>query len=721
MLGTPDYVAPEQIRNAKYADVRADIYSLGCTLYYLLTGGPPFRAESLYDLLQAHHSMYAKPLNLMRTDVPSELAALVAKMMAKEPAQRFQTPSAVADALKPFDKKSSATSRSTRPDPSRNGNPGVDGSETYGFAETPLPPDPNTAETVFAKPSKPRGQNPSDADGPDRARTAHSAPSAGNGGGSLWKTALAVALSLTPILVFLGVIIHIVIDKNKATVTIERTPDTDRARPAANRGARLFNGANLSGWTKIENGSKWSVENGLLTGRGGGPGKPAVLVTDRRDFTNFRLHARLRYPQVGSGWMELRRSGETTKTNCYFAYIGIDSGRPPMGSLGKGREFVYGTPYPVQAAAPVAPRSTDKWYDVDVEVSNNRITCSIDGNRTSEFVDAQGAFPAGAIAVAGSGSSVIEFETLSIEESRPGDPQPISVHTPPVGESPVPKELRQADRARPEPLDCTGPDGVSPENVGRTQAEWAKYLGRNVEQNVAIGDGVTMTFELAPPGKFWMGSPPNEHGKNGRYPNEVLHQVTLTEPFDVGKFEVTQAQYTAITGKQVSFYRGADRPVEQVTWNDADDLGKLLTTKLSDGHLYRLLTEAEWEYSCRAGRSFSLPFGVGNGRVLMPGDANFENRVGQTSNVGSYPPNALGLYDMHGNVWEWCADWNEPYPDGPATNPFRANGGPYRVARGGCHNEPAPECRAALRQGSPEPRRDCWMGFRLARSLPSVR
>jgi serine/threonine protein kinase len=102
MLGTPDFIAPEQIRNARGADIRADIYSLGCTLYYLLSGGPPFHCTSLYDILQAHHSMDAKPLNLARPEVPVELAALVAKMMAKEPERRFQEPKEVAQALKPF-------------------------------------------------------------------------------------------------------------------------------------------------------------------------------------------------------------------------------------------------------------------------------------------------------------------------------------------------------------------------------------------------------------------------------------------------------------------------------------------------------------------------------------------------------------------------------------------------------------------------------------------
>ena len=120
-LGTPDYMAPEQIRDAQKADIRADIYSLGCTLYYLLSGGPPFRAENLWDLYQAHHSMDAKLLNFVRPDVPGELAALVAKMMAKEPERRFQTPSEVAQALTPFFKKASANVRVPNPEVSQVG------------------------------------------------------------------------------------------------------------------------------------------------------------------------------------------------------------------------------------------------------------------------------------------------------------------------------------------------------------------------------------------------------------------------------------------------------------------------------------------------------------------------------------------------------------------------------------------------------------------------
>jgi serine/threonine protein kinase len=113
LLVTPDYIAPEQIRNAQSADIRADIYSLGCTFYYLLTGGPPFRDAHLWDIYQAHFSMEARPLNLVRTEVPVELAAVVAKMMSKEPERRFQTPAEVAQALVPFFKRTGAVANVT--------------------------------------------------------------------------------------------------------------------------------------------------------------------------------------------------------------------------------------------------------------------------------------------------------------------------------------------------------------------------------------------------------------------------------------------------------------------------------------------------------------------------------------------------------------------------------------------------------------------------------
>jgi formylglycine-generating enzyme required for sulfatase activity len=305
-----------------------------------------------------------------------------------------------------------------------------------------------------------------------------------------------------------------------------------------------------------------------------------------------------------------------------------------------------------------------------------------------------------------------------------GAPEPPPAPPRPAPPAPQPAPVRQ----RPQPLDCTGEAGVSAADVRKAQEAWAKYLGRKVEETVEIARGVEMTFVLVPPGKLRMGSPDGEEGHNG---DEALHIVVLTESFDLAKYQVTQRQYKALTGKHPSHFKGpGDLPVEQVSWEEARDFGVKLTERRSDRHVYRLPTEAEWEYACRGGRPSSQPFGIGDGRSLSSREANFDGNnpyggadrgpyLQKTSPVGSYQANALDLYDLHGNVWEWCADWYGPYPNEEVINPTGSAEGPSWVIRGGGLNDLGVLCRAARRNwGGP----GCWryyLGFRLARSIPS--
>jgi formylglycine-generating enzyme len=282
-------------------------------------------------------------------------------------------------------------------------------------------------------------------------------------------------------------------------------------------------------------------------------------------------------------------------------------------------------------------------------------------------------------------------------------------------------------RSRPVALDCTGEQGVGAAEVRGAQEAWAKYLGRQVEETIEIAGGVKMTFVLIPPGKFRMGSPKDEKERGD---DEVLHAVTLTEPFDLAKTEATQAQYQALGLDNPSHFKGDALPVEQVSWEEALHWAEELTKKRGDKHLYRLPTEAEWEYSCRGGRSSSQPFGIGDGRALSSRQANFDGNypygvadkgkpLAATCAVASYRANAFGLNDMHGNVWEWCADWYEPYLVGPVTNPMGPLEGSVRVIRGGSWRGHGRDCRAARRSRSGPGDRDDRLGFRLARSVPS--
>jgi formylglycine-generating enzyme required for sulfatase activity len=273
----------------------------------------------------------------------------------------------------------------------------------------------------------------------------------------------------------------------------------------------------------------------------------------------------------------------------------------------------------------------------------------------------------------------------------------------------------------PRPLDCTGPGSVSPAGARAAQAAWAKHLGRSVEETVRV-NGVPVTFVLIPPGRFLMGSPEDEAN---RHKGEVRHEVTLTQPFDLMTTELTQRQYQALIGSNPSNFKGEDLPVETVRWTEADNFAKKLTETLSDQHLYRLPTEAEWEYSCRGGAPPSKPFGIGDGTSLSSTQANFDGDSPygtaakgeyrkQTVRVGSFETNGFGLYDMHGNVSEWCSDWYGDYPAGKVTDPT-GPWGSVRVLRGGSWNYVAGSCRSALRNAREPGFRDLILGFRLAR------
>ncbi len=227
-----------------------------------------------------------------------------------------------------------------------------------------------------------------------------------------------------------------------------------------------------------------------------------------------------------------------------------------------------------------------------------------------------------------------------------------------------------------------------------------------------LAANVNPTLNMVPiaPGTFQMGSTAYQ----STWPQEApVHQVTLSYPFWMGKYEVTQAEYQSVVGSNPSYFQGVNapnapqRPVETVSWNSAVAYCQALTAteqaagRVPAGYQYRLPTEAEWEYCCRAGTTTEW----NTGTSLSTSQANFGGVLangtypnGQTAVVGSYAPNAFGLHDMHGNVWEWCLDSYASYAVGPVTDPF-VTGGAYRVFRGGSwySSSSAAICRSANR------------------------
>jgi formylglycine-generating enzyme required for sulfatase activity len=474
-VGTADYLAPEQALNSKGIDIRADLYSLGCTLYHMLTGQVPFADDSLAGKLLAHQQKAAVGVEVLRPELPRGLAAVVRRLMAKDPAERYQTPEMLARALEPFARESTLPPR------------------LFPSQSNESPTDPGDPSTGTVPPSDPQGLLP----------------------------------------------------------TVQQEPPSTLSQTAANR---------------------------------------------------------------------LRR---------------------PRRLLGM--------------------------------LAGSAVVCGL----------------------------VLTAAILWLS-NPPGQTEP----TPPVGPT-----FPAVNQKPP-------PDPPS-----------------------RFTNAVGMTLVRIPKGRFLMGSPLAEQE---RKPNEAQHEVTLTRPFYLGAYPVTQEQYQVVMGKNPSHFSraGAGKlyvrnfsdndlkqfPVENITWEDAVEFCRKLSELPEEkrlGRVYRLPTEAEWEYACRAGTLVPLPFHYGEN--VSSTDANFFGDkpygnaakgpyLSRTTAVGSYRPNAWGLYDMHGNVWQWCSDWLDDWyaPRSPKEDPHGPDEGKLRCARGGSWGNPARDCRSACRGGFEPNKGYSHVGFRVA-------
>jgi formylglycine-generating enzyme required for sulfatase activity len=242
-----------------------------------------------------------------------------------------------------------------------------------------------------------------------------------------------------------------------------------------------------------------------------------------------------------------------------------------------------------------------------------------------------------------------------------------------------------------------------------------------------ITNSIGMKLVLIPKGTFQMGSPIEEEGAND---DEQQHQVTISKDYYLSVTEVTQGQYEKVMGTNPSYFQqrvigesdSSMYPVEQVSWENAvkfcQKLSELPEEKKA-GRVYRLPTEAEWEYACRAGSKTAYSFGES---AQSLGDYAWFNGNGnrQAHPVGEKKPNAWGLYDMHGNVWEWCSDWYGDYPKGAVSDPTGPREGSYRVSRGGSWNDGAAFCKSSYRFRLSPADRYRNDGFRVALSSSGI-
>ena len=262
-----------------------------------------------------------------------------------------------------------------------------------------------------------------------------------------------------------------------------------------------------------------------------------------------------------------------------------------------------------------------------------------------------------------------------------------------------------------------------------------KGIGEAMGIHPSFINNAGMKFVLIPPGRFTMGwfDPKKELGIFFNQTYEAIHEVTITKPFFLGTYEVTQSQYLKIMGTDPSVYSRTDTdnsdevvgesreyPVENVSWEDAQTFIKKLNDTEEDKRLrYRLASEAEWEYACRAGTETHFSTGTSIDNTDANFDRNFGTEQLPTSPIGNYSPNGFGLYDMHGNVFEWCNDWYSPeyYSESPLEDPSGPKSGQSRVIRGGSWFESKFDCRSDSRGLLlPAKRRD-FVGFRVACSI----
>jgi len=253
---------------------------------------------------------------------------------------------------------------------------------------------------------------------------------------------------------------------------------------------------------------------------------------------------------------------------------------------------------------------------------------------------------------------------------------------------------------------------------------WASGWGqdrRGLWQSFGV-KGVVQVLRWIPPGDFLMGSLADEPERGSLGNDETRHRVVLTQGYWLADTACTQALWQAVLGEDPSRFKGAERPVERVSWDDVVERFLPALNAQVPGLDAALPTEAQWECACRAGTDTPFRFGSTITTDLVNYDGNYPYAGGakgqyreQTVEVKALPANAWGLYQMHGNVWEWCADWLGDYPADAVVDPLGPPEGRERVLRGGGWFSHARYCRSAFRGGFEPAYRSDGIGLRLSR------
>ena len=755
LLGTPDYAAPEQLRSSHTVDARADIYSLGATMYHLLSGHKPFDGDTVYNVIAKVICETPPTFKELGAEVSPALTELVTKMMDKEPENRPASAAElkvmlqrVARGRGPWDSGSSRLSKPLRTGlfifagvaavallgigvfrSGRTPDKGKEPVNKVAAAPQPAPETPKPAPEPVSKPAPEPVSKPAPA--PKPAPAASVVPVAPKPAPPAPAPAPkpAAAPKPPPPDGFSGAVqlpggVKLEMVRIKAGSFIMGSPLNELGRYNMEKQHRVTLTCDyFLGKYEVTQG-QWKAVMGNNPSRfKKGDAYPVENVSwfDAKRFCRKlnELYAG-KLPQgyrfdlpTEAQWEYACRAGTTSALYSGKEVTAEDGACPNVDEVAWYQKNQKSGTHPVGQKRPNAWGLYDMYGNViewcrDWSAFYEGDAVDSLGPATGEMrVRRGGGWASGAkyCSSARRGGKVPGYSgkglanedgtlgfRLALVPIQPSDPGDVPLPEPPP--PPKPEVLP--------PVEFAGP--------------------------VRLPGGVRLEMVRIKAGSFIMGSPENEPGRTHL---ETQYRVTLTRDYFLGKYEVTQEQWQAVVGNNPSgFRKGGSFPVECVSWNDAkkfcEKLNELYKGKLPQGYCFDLPTEAQWEYACRAGTTTAL----NNGKNLTGADIPCRNlnevawyagnsknpgRKGKPSphKVGGKRPNAWGLYDMHGNVDEWCRDGMGAY-EGERTDPLGLPSSRMRVRRGGSWSDPPRKNRSARRfHGTPD-LREKKLGFRLA-------
>jgi formylglycine-generating enzyme required for sulfatase activity/serine/threonine protein kinase len=736
IMGTVDFMSPEQAEDARRADHRADIYSLGCTLFYLLTAKSTYGGETVMQKIFAHRDDPLPSLSAARSDVSPEINAIFQRMIAKHPDDRYMTMRAVVDDLVAC---------------------GVSEQDCFKAAQSAAGEFPVAGPRSVTQCAPAPGSSPasSPSNGP-RSKTQ--------------RGPLVAATVLLP-----GVDSALRQDTLGFHVGQSTSPSmAPQLQPAAttpalwkNRGLLIGGGVavlllGVALWAVVQ--FRYSTPNGVLVVKIDHP-DVQVFVDDEQKMILSRPNDDIIEVQVpdGNHVLKVTKGGFQTYTTAFSVKSG-------------GRKIIE-----VELEQkPVKPAAVAK-NDVTTPAGEKPVEpAKVTPNVATLPPPAVVTPPPTTVASVTPPPAVLPPEKTMPAKNTLPETKPERSDPPLPNVEPLPSPIASATSPRTAtvPVVTTSKVGdletnivtpapiiapFAPDEARLQQKIWADFLDRPIEEKNSLG----MKLVLIPAGNFIMGSPDNELS---RQKNEgPMHQVRITKPFYLGAYEVTQDEYLKVMGTNPSSLGGqaaggqaapattgeagqpaanapaaaaSQYPVDNISWEDAAEFCRKLNALAAEreaGRYYRLPTEAEWEYSCRAGTT--TPYYTGkalpiNGaqftdkmatRVpsfqqndpLNPqgrsDPANAQQDATRTAPVGSFAPNAFGIHDMHGNVFEWCEDTYSQgyYGRSSLVDPQGPDPGNYRVLRGGGCQSFALYCRSAYRNYGPATTPNRTNGFRV--------